>query len=63
MITGMHFLSSGTGMHDGLALWIVGVPLFCLLWVIHVFNSSVFSMGMHDGLEMGLMWSWNGKKL
>ena len=57
MITGMHFLSLGTGMDDGLAFWMVGVSLLCLLWVTCGCNSHVFSIGMHDGLAMGLIWS------
>ena len=37
-------------MHDGLAFWMVGVSLLCLLWVMCGCNSCVFGMGMCDGL-------------
>ena len=58
----LHALSLGTGMHDGLALWMHVVSLFCLLWVLCGFNSCFVGTGMHDGLGMHLVWSWNGKK-
>ena len=50
-------------MHDSLAFSMVGVSLLCLLWVMFDCNSHVFSIGMHDGLGMGWIWSCNGKKL
>ena len=55
-MTGILFLSLRTGMCDGLAFWVLGMSLLCLLLVLCGFNTHFVGNGMQDGLEMCLVW-------